>query len=66
MREGQIRSADARFLAEQFLYAVVDGPARALILSGKTAKPEQELREQVRATVKLFLDGCRDLSARST
>jgi TetR/AcrR family transcriptional repressor of mexJK operon len=66
MREGQIRPADARLLAEQFLYAVVDGPVRALILSGKTAKPEQELREQVRAAVKLFLDGCRDRSARPT
>ena len=66
MLKGQIRSADARFLAEQFLYAVVDGPARALILSGKTAKPEQELLEQVRAAVKLFLDGCRDHTARST
>jgi len=60
MREGQIRSADARFLAEQFLYAVVDGPAHALILSGKTAKSEKELRERTAAAVGLFLDGCRD------
>ena len=52
MREGQIRSADARFLAQQFVYAVIDGPARALMLSGKTAKPEQELREQTEAAVK--------------
>ncbi len=64
MREGQIRSADARFLAEQFLYAVVDGPAHALILSGKTAKSEKELRERTAAAVGLFLDGCRDHPAR--
>lgn len=60
MREGEIRSADARFLAEQFLYAVVEGPAHALILSGKTARPEKELRERIAAAVGLFLDGCRD------
>ncbi|MBB5046653.1 AcrR family transcriptional regulator [Rhodopseudomonas rhenobacensis] len=59
MREGQITTADSRFLAQQFLFSVVDGPTRALILTGKTAKPEQELREQVRAAVDLFLDGCR-------
>ena len=64
MREGQIRSADARFLAEQFLYAVVNGPAHALILSGKTAKSEKELRERTAAAVGLFLDGCRDHPAR--
>ena len=59
MHDGQIRSADARFLAEQFLYAVVDGYSRTLILSGKTSKPEKELRERVTAAVGLFLDGCR-------
>lgn len=59
MRDGQIRSADARFLAEQFLYAVVDGHTRSLILSGKTTRPEKELRERVTAAVRLFLDGCR-------
>jgi hypothetical protein len=63
MRESQIRSTDARFLAEQFLYLVVDGPARALILSGKTARPEKELSERVAAAVALFLDGCRDRPA---
>ncbi len=51
-------------LAEQFLYAVVDGPAHALILSGKTAKSEKELRERTAAAVGLFLDGCRDHPAR--
>ena len=59
MRDGQIRSADTRFLAEQFLYAVVDGHTRTLIFSGKTAKPEKDLRERVTAAVRLFLDGCR-------
>jgi TetR/AcrR family transcriptional regulator, mexJK operon transcriptional repressor len=60
MRDGQIRSTtDARFVAEQFLYAVVDGPARTAILSGKTARSEKDLRERVTAAVGLFLDGCR-------
>ncbi|HEY0330299.1 MAG TPA: TetR/AcrR family transcriptional regulator [Rhodopseudomonas sp.] len=63
MRENQIRSADARFLAQQFLFAVVDGPTRALILRGKTAKLERELCEQVSAAVELFLDGCRPLKS---
>jgi TetR/AcrR family transcriptional repressor of mexJK operon len=58
MRNGQIRSADASYLAEQFTYAVVDGPNRALVLTGKTAKSEKELRERISAAVRLFLDGC--------
>ncbi|MBR1150638.1 TetR/AcrR family transcriptional regulator [Bradyrhizobium sp. JYMT SZCCT0428] len=65
MRDGQIRSTtDGRFAAEQFLYAVVDGPARSAILSGKTVRPEKELRERVTAAVQLFLDGCRDGTTR--
>ncbi len=64
MRERQIRPADASFLAEQFLYAVVDGHTRSLILSGKTARSDKELRERVVAAVELFLDGCRDHPAR--
>ncbi|MBR1145790.1 TetR/AcrR family transcriptional regulator [Bradyrhizobium sp. AUGA SZCCT0431] len=65
MRDGQIRSTtDARFAAEQFLYAVVDGPARSAILSGKTVRSEKDLRERVTAAVQLFLDGCRDGTAR--
>ena len=59
MREKQIRSADAYFLAAQFLYAVVNGHTRDLILSGKTTRSEKELREPVTAAVRLFLDGCR-------
>jgi len=64
MRDGQIRSANASFLAEQFLYAVIDGPVRALILRGKTAGPEKDLRERIAAAAGLFLDGCRDRPAR--
>ena len=60
MRNGQIRSADPSYLAEQFTYAVVDGPNRALVLSGKTTKSEKELRERIVSAVKLFLNGCRD------
>ena len=60
MRDGQIRSIDARFAAEQFLYAVVDGPARTAILSGKTVRTDKDLRERVTAAVGLFLQGCRD------
>jgi len=58
MRNGQIRSADASYLAEQFTYAVVDGPNRALVLTGKTVKSEKELRERISAAVRLFLQGC--------
>src|SRR5229473_1762618 len=47
MRDNQIRSTDARFLAEQFMYAVVDGPVRAMVLSGKIAKSEKDLRERI-------------------
>jgi hypothetical protein len=36
---------------------VVDGPARTAIHGGKTAKSEKDL-------VGLFLDGCRDRTAR--
>jgi AcrR family transcriptional regulator len=64
MREGQIRSADARFLAQQFLYAVVDGPARAAFLNGKTVATEKELRDRTAAAVGLLLHGCRDPSTR--
>ena len=64
MRDGQIRSADAGYLAEQFLYAVVDGPVRAMVLSGKIAKAEKDLRERITRSVELFLDGCRDRPAR--
>jgi TetR/AcrR family transcriptional regulator, mexJK operon transcriptional repressor len=64
MRNGQIRSADASYLAEQFTYAVVDGPNRALVLSGNTGKSEKELRERIAGAVSLFLNGCRDDPAR--
>lgn len=64
MRDGQIRSGDASFIAEQFVYAVADGPVRAMVLSGKIVKSEKELRERVTAAVRLFLDGCRDRPAR--
>jgi AcrR family transcriptional regulator len=64
MRERQIRSADAGFLAQQFLYAVVDGHTRALILSGKAARSDKDLRERVVAAVGLFLEGCRGQPAR--
>jgi TetR/AcrR family transcriptional repressor of mexJK operon len=66
MRDGQIRSGDASFIAEQFVYAVADGPVRAMVLSGKIVKSEKELRERVTAAVRLFLDGCRDSPARPT
>jgi TetR/AcrR family transcriptional repressor of mexJK operon len=66
MRDGQIRSTDARFAAEQFLYAVVDGPVRTATLSGKVAKSEKDLRERVTAAVGLFLDGCCDVSVRES
>jgi TetR/AcrR family transcriptional repressor of mexJK operon len=59
MRDGQIRQMDAGFLAEQFLYAVVDGPIRTMILSGKAAKADKNQRERVASAVGLFLDGCR-------
>ncbi len=64
IRDGQLRPADADFLAEQFSYAVVNGPARAMALSGKIAKSEKELRERVVSAVDLFLNGCRDHSVR--
>ncbi len=64
MRDGQIRSVDARFAAEQFLYAVVNGPVRNAILSGKVARSDKDLRERVTAAAGLFLDGCRNVSAR--
>jgi TetR/AcrR family transcriptional regulator, mexJK operon transcriptional repressor len=59
MRDGQIRSMDAGVLAEQFMFAVVDGPVRAIVLSGKIAKADKNLRERVASAVGLFLDGCR-------
>lgn len=64
MRDGQIRSGDAGFIAEQFVYGVADGPVRAMVLSGKIIKSDKELRERVTAAVRLFLDGCRDSPAR--
>ncbi|WP_020176328.1 TetR/AcrR family transcriptional regulator [Methyloferula stellata] len=64
MREGEVRSTNARFLAEQFLYAVVDGPVHALVLSGKTIKSDKDRRERIVAAVELFLDGCRDQPTR--
>jgi TetR/AcrR family transcriptional repressor of mexJK operon len=64
MRDGQIRSADAGFLAQQFLYAVVDGPVRTMVISGKTAKSDKDLRERITSAVGLLLNGCRDHAAR--
>src|SRR5229473_1483333 len=64
MRDGQIRSTDASFLADQFVYAVIDGPVRAMVLSGKIAKSEKDLRERIVAAVRLLLDGCRAPAAR--
>ncbi|CAN5368412.1 TetR/AcrR family transcriptional regulator [soil metagenome] len=58
MRNGQIRSADASYLAEQFTYAVIDGPNRDMIRSGRVAKSEKELRERVTRATELFLNGC--------
>jgi AcrR family transcriptional regulator len=66
MRGGEIRSADARFLAQQFLYAVIEGRAHALLLDGKAARSEKDLSEQIAAAVALFLDGCRDAPASRT
>jgi TetR/AcrR family transcriptional repressor of mexJK operon len=64
MRDNQIRATDARFLAEQFLYAVIEGPAHALVLDGKTARSEKDRSERIGAAVRLFLDGCRERPAR--
>lgn len=59
MREDQLRAADAHFLAEQFQYALIDGPTRALILSGQAAISDKDLHDRIVAAVGLFLDGCR-------
>jgi TetR/AcrR family transcriptional regulator, mexJK operon transcriptional repressor len=59
MQDGQVRSMDPDFLAEQFQYALVHGPLRANILGGKVAKADEELRERIERAVGLFLDGCR-------
>ena len=55
---------DASFLAEQFVYAIVDGPVRGIVLSGKIAKADKNLRERVTNAVGLLLDGCRECTAR--
>jgi TetR/AcrR family transcriptional repressor of mexJK operon len=60
MRDDQLKPADVDFVAEQFLYTVIEGPARALVLEGQTATSEKALRERVTAAVNLFLNGCRD------
>lgn len=60
IRNGQIRSADANYLAEQFDHAVVGGPNRAMIFSGKITKSEKDLRERITNAVSLFLNGCRN------
>lgn len=65
MRDGQLRSGDAAFLAEQFVYAVIDGPARDVVLSGRTPEDDEMLRERVARAVALFLDGCREAPARN-
>ena len=57
MRDGQIRST---FLAKQFLYAVVEGPVRTMVISGKIAKSDKDLRERITSAVGLLLNGCRD------
>jgi TetR/AcrR family transcriptional regulator, mexJK operon transcriptional repressor len=64
MRDGQIRSMDASFLADQFLYAVVDGPVRTMVISGKVVKSDKDLRERITSAVGLLLNGCRDHPAR--
>ncbi len=46
IRDGQLRPADSDFLAEQFIYGVVDGPARDVVLSGRTPEPDEALRSE--------------------
>ena len=65
IRDGQLRPADDDFLAEQFIYGVVDGPARDVVLSGRTPEPDEALRERVARAVALFLDGCRGPAPRA-
>ncbi len=64
IRDGQLRPADASFLAEQFSTRSSTAPSAPWVLSGKIAKSEKELRERVVSAVDLFLNGCRDHSAR--
>jgi TetR/AcrR family transcriptional repressor of mexJK operon len=55
---GEVRSIDPRFAAEQFILMVVTGPRRrALGLGAPLSQPE--LRDWVDHSVRLFLDGCR-------
>ena len=57
LRDKQLRSADAIFMAEQFLHAVIDGPARTVMLSGRLPQSETDVRDQVIRAVRLFLRG---------
>ncbi|MQB07313.1 TetR/AcrR family transcriptional regulator [Agrobacterium tumefaciens] len=60
INKGEIRTADAYFLADQYLDVVMYGPMSALILQGKQTFREQDPHRRVKCLLALFLDGCRD------
>lgn len=55
---GQLRIADTRFAAEQFMSMVLAIPQRRALGLGEPLSPK-ELDRWARRTVELFLDGCR-------
>ncbi|MFK3780117.1 TetR/AcrR family transcriptional regulator [Agrobacterium sp. NPDC089420] len=57
---GEIRPADAYFLADRYLDAIMYAPMSALILQGRQALPAQDPHRHVKCVLDLFLEGCRD------
>jgi TetR/AcrR family transcriptional repressor of mexJK operon len=57
-RAGRLRIDDSRFAAEQFLNMVLSGPQKRALGFGRPLDAD-ELDGWTRATVALFLDGCR-------
>jgi len=59
VNRGERFEAPPSFLAEQFMHAVIEGPARYMVLSGALPASEAELREKVARALHLFLNGAR-------
>lgn len=58
IRAGEFAAIDSRFAAEQFLILVISAPRSRALGLGEPMNP-QELERWTRATVDLFLRGCR-------
>jgi AcrR family transcriptional regulator len=59
----EILGRDPDFLAEQFIFSVVSGPLRKVVLGVEASPSGQDLRVQIARRVDLFMQGCLGFSS---